>query len=288
MYGVLRSVTSSHRPHLFITTMELRRLGDSLLRKQSFLMFQYHAPSVSCKSMYAITNPSYDTIPGLSISRRPFTSYSPILQAYYSATAAVASSNSDPRPASDKDSHERSEVRTLLDESLPSRYNSSDPNARPNLTPRSYVKTVPFSSTFNVVSSSDAMETHYRTKKPSYQGSIADNMHFTKAGDASKDIVENVTTVFKPRAVRTIKSRPSVGRTVEINSERGQDLSRALRKLEMQCNANNVRRDQLKQRFHERPGLKRKRLARERWRSRFKEGFYAVLCKVRAMRKKGW
>lgn len=268
--------------------MELRHLGDSLLRKRPSQVLQFLAPSVSYTLMYAITNPSYDTIAGLSISKRPFASYSPLLQAYYSATAAAAPSDPDPRLISDKNSRERSEVRALLDESLPSpsRYNTSDSKAPPNFAPRSYTKTVPFSSNINVVSSSDTMETHYRKRKTSYPGAIADNMHFTSPGHVSKDLVNSVTTVFKPRAVRTIKSHPSVGRTVEINS--GQDLSRALRKLEMQCNANNVRRDQILQRFHERPGLKRKRLARERWRSRFKEGFYAVLCKVRAMRKKGW
>lgn len=93
---------------------------------------------------------------------------------------------------------------------------------------------------------------------------------------------------FKPRAVRTIESRPRVGRTIEIDSKTGIDVAVALRKLTRACLNNNVRYDQQRQRHHERPGLKRKRLKRVRWRARFKQGFRVLVGKVLAMRSKGW
>lgn len=90
------------------------------------------------------------------------------------------------------------------------------------------------------------------------------------------------------RAAATIKSRPSLGRTVQVMPDRGMDLGRALKSLEISCSVNNVRQDAREQRYYERPGLKRKRLKSIRWRKRFKIGFKAVVGKVKAMRRKGW
>lgn len=94
--------------------------------------------------------------------------------------------------------------------------------------------------------------------------------------------------IFSPRAVRTIESSPRIGRAVEINPKKGVDLIRALRRLSAKCTQNNVRVDLIRQRYHERPGLKRKRLKRIHWRARFKAGFREVVEKVHRMRRKGW
>lgn len=51
---------------------------------------------------------------------------------------------------------------------------------------------------------------------------------------------------------------------------------------------NRVRADFQKQRYHERAGLKRKRLKSERWRARFKVGFYEVTRRVTELTRKGW
>ncbi|RMY83492.1 hypothetical protein D0862_11684 [Hortaea werneckii] len=83
------------------------------------------------------------------------------------------------------------------------------------------------------------------------------------------------------------KLNASVGRTVYTNPTT-MDPARAFRALEMQCARNSVRRDFQRQRFHERPGLKRKRLHSERWRRRFKEGFRGVVGLVQKMKKQGW
>jgi len=81
---------------------------------------------------------------------------------------------------------------------------------------------------------------------------------------------------------------PSVGRSVAVEPERGIDLGRAFRNLDINCARNTVKGDFMRQRFHERPGLKRKRLRSVRWRRRFKEGFRAMVGKVEEMRKSGW
>ncbi len=81
---------------------------------------------------------------------------------------------------------------------------------------------------------------------------------------------------------------PSLGRTVEVNSQRNMDLGRAFRQLDIKCNQNQVRQDEARQKFHERPGMKRKRLKAQRWRRTFKAGFQATVKRVEEMRRKGW
>ncbi|KAK4499566.1 hypothetical protein PRZ48_010083 [Zasmidium cellare] len=85
-----------------------------------------------------------------------------------------------------------------------------------------------------------------------------------------------------------VKLGPTVGRTVNVNPARGMDVGRAFRQLEILCARNHVRKDVMRQRFHERPGLKRKRLKSERWRRNFKENFKGTVALVQKMRKQGW
>jgi len=85
-----------------------------------------------------------------------------------------------------------------------------------------------------------------------------------------------------------MKLGPTLGRTVHVDKDRGLDVARAFRTMEIQVARNAVRRDFNKQRFYERPGMKRKRLKSERWRKRFKESFQAAVKRVLKMRKQGW
>ncbi|KAJ4420531.1 hypothetical protein N0V82_004304 [Gnomoniopsis sp. IMI 355080] len=91
--------------------------------------------------------------------------------------------------------------------------------------------------------------------------------------------------------------RPVIGRTVELTSAgsavngaagRNIDFAKALVRLEMSVKVNRVKADSNAQRFHERPGLKRKRLLRERWVRRFKDGFKANCKRVTELAKQGW
>ncbi|KAI4240298.1 MAG: hypothetical protein LQ352_007673 [Teloschistes flavicans] len=117
------------------------------------------------------------------------------------------------------------------------------------------------------------------------QGRIVRNMNMPRTNDSVDFPIHQEQPT---RQIATIKSRPSIGRTVLVMPERGQDLGRALKKLEVECAINKVRTDRKTQRFYERAGLKRKRLKSVRWRSNFKQGFKAVVAKVKAMRRKGW
>lgn len=123
----------------------------------------------------------------------------------------------------------------------------------------------------------------------SRDGSYARSMNMPQAHRPMSDRTDLTLDGNEPtRHMATIQSRPSLGRTVEVAPERGLDLGRAIRSLEIECSVNRVRDDRARQRFHERGGLKRKRLKSLRWRRNFKQGFKAVVAKVKAMRRKGW
>lgn len=81
---------------------------------------------------------------------------------------------------------------------------------------------------------------------------------------------------------------PAYGRTVELAPEQGRDLVRGINMLGSLVARNRVVKDFYKQKYHERPGLKRKRLKSERWRARFKQGFKDVTARVSELTRKGW
>ncbi|KAJ4360037.1 uncharacterized protein N0V89_000596 [Didymosphaeria variabile] len=81
---------------------------------------------------------------------------------------------------------------------------------------------------------------------------------------------------------------PAFGRSVELKPETGRDLVRGINMLGSLMARNKVRADFNKQKFHERPGLKRKRLKSQRWRARFKQGFQDVTARVSELTRKGW
>jgi small subunit ribosomal protein MRP21 len=97
--------------------------------------------------------------------------------------------------------------------------------------------------------------------------------------------VERQTRILKPVRV-PLKLGPSTGRQVHIGP--AIDVGRGFKLLEMSCARNKVKREANTQRFHERPGLKRKRLRRERWRKKFKEGFKATVGRVKQLKNQGW
>lgn len=87
---------------------------------------------------------------------------------------------------------------------------------------------------------------------------------------------------------KPMKLGPEVGRTIHVDMAKNMDVGRAFRTLEMTCARNSVRRDMMKQRYHERPGMKRKRLKSERWRRNFKQNFQGVVQLVQKMKRQGW
>lgn len=81
---------------------------------------------------------------------------------------------------------------------------------------------------------------------------------------------------------------PTYGRVVELDASRGRDVVRGIGMLGSLVARNKIKHDQIKQRFHERGGLKRKRLHSERWRAKFKVGFRALTSRVNELTRKGW
>jgi small subunit ribosomal protein MRP21 len=104
-----------------------------------------------------------------------------------------------------------------------------------------------------------------------------------KPSDASNLAVQQEQTFSSyPRL------NPTYGRTVELDASRGRDIVRGIGMLGSLMARNKVKTDFNRQRFHERGGLKRKRLASERWRARFKQGFKEVTGRVTQLTRKGW
>lgn len=96
---------------------------------------------------------------------------------------------------------------------------------------------------------------------------------------------------FEDPNKRKLRLRPVVGRTIDfktIRDFRAQDLASGLARLNIACNVNRVKNDFQRQRFHERPGLKRKRQKSERWVRRFKVGFQATCTRISKLAKQGW
>ncbi|KAK2613208.1 hypothetical protein N8I77_000135 [Diaporthe amygdali] len=100
------------------------------------------------------------------------------------------------------------------------------------------------------------------------------------------DLLNNTALQTESAADIKYRLRPSVGRTVHLDSR--VDLARGLNMLNFHVRRNKVVQDLARQRFHERPGLKRKRLRSERWRARFKDGFKATCKRVTELARQGW
>ncbi|CZT49155.1 uncharacterized protein RSE6_09954 [Rhynchosporium secalis] len=106
-----------------------------------------------------------------------------------------------------------------------------------------------------------------------------------RIGGSFADAMAAETGVFKA-ARKPILLNPSTGRSVSVTSQI--DVAKSFRLMEMRCARNRIKRDSMTQRYHERGGMKRKRLRRERWRKRFLEGFKATIVRVKQLKRQGW
>ncbi|KAK4967676.1 hypothetical protein LTR42_010001 [Elasticomyces elasticus] len=151
----------------------------------------------------------------------------------------------------------------------------------------------PGSSTDELLQSMRPSSPNYRSASRSNQGgfsdiaSLLDSPNFGGLQRANSPSTLPAPPLLIPKPLPFTLS-PSVGRAVNVIPDRGMDIGRAFKTLEIQCNKNSVKRDFMRQRFHERPGLKRKRLRQERWRRRFRENFRGVVAMVQGMRAQGW
>lgn len=105
--------------------------------------------------------------------------------------------------------------------------------------------------------------------------------------DSSSSKLMELANTLKTKPFRQLLSfSPSSGRSVFVTPK--VDIMMAFKKMEMGCSRNRVRREATAQRFHERPGLKRKRLKSLKWRERFLDSFKATLNRVQDLRSQGW
>lgn len=95
----------------------------------------------------------------------------------------------------------------------------------------------------------------------------------------------DITTQPMPEDIK-LRLRPVLGRSITLGDSL--DLAFGLRMLGTRCATNKVSSDSRAQRFHERPGLKRKRLKSQRWRNRFRTGFRATCDRVTELARQGW
>jgi ribosomal protein S21 len=120
-------------------------------------------------------------------------------------------------------------------------------------------------------------------KSPSATNTAPSSLPYS-ASSIMNSISRDLTS--PPPARPALRLNPTTGRTVSVGGN--VDVGRAFRLLETSCARNKVRTEFNYQRFHERPGLKRKRLHSKRWRVRFMEGFRATVGRVKHLKSQGW
>ena len=286
--------------------MELRCLGDPILKTRATPLLSFLAPSVSQSWCLIVASRSTRTHLA-NTSRHPSSSFhtttcrgaeSPVIPAEiakpeknlprtkaspaadlsFLKTPQKDSAKAPPKSSLSRRFAADQNVAKLLDRTLDSLPN---PAKREPSTP-------------NIKSSADKTRKAWgtfleRERGARTPGQVAQSMDFPDPlGNPSASLLNNIRLRPAVRAERTIRSRPTVGRTIEVHQEGGQHVAGALKKLDILCSVNRIRSDQARQRFHERPGMKRKRLKSERWRRLFKASFKMTVARVQEMRRKGW
>ncbi|KAL4950457.1 hypothetical protein BDW69DRAFT_172146 [Aspergillus filifer] len=84
------------------------------------------------------------------------------------------------------------------------------------------------------------------------------------------------------------KLNPALGRRVPVSMERGENLEMSLFKLNRLLQDNNVKFQNLQQKYHVRRGQMKKNLRIKRWRKLFQYSMQHTVAKIQRMRKQGW
>ncbi len=278
-------------------TMEIRRFGDTLFRSRTSPLLSFLIPSVTSLSpfttrkLYSLYSaPGSISVAGKTLTVRSIRRYASSSAANDTTTPGFSDKEGLPQDPPSVSDAITPTIDKLLSETLNDRSSAGGTGRRTS----NYTNSYRIGKTSGD-SMKGAFESQIYGKQRPKPGALASAMEMpnnssTSSTMVSKDVAGGLINSQEPatRASLTIRSRPSLGRTVEINSERGVDLGKGLRSLEITCSLNSVRKDSFRQDFHERPGMKRKRLKSERWRKRFKIGFRRVVEKVKVMRRKGW
>ncbi|OBT76455.1 hypothetical protein VF21_04005 [Pseudogymnoascus sp. 05NY08] len=113
---------------------------------------------------------------------------------------------------------------------------------------------------------------------------LSPNVSDSDLKDVISNLTASVTAPVPPKPALRLNAR--TGRSVVVAG--GVDIGRSFNLLGMACARNKVKLDFNRQRFHERGGLKRKRLKRERWARRFMAGFKGTIARIKEMKRQGW
>ena len=84
----------------------------------------------------------------------------------------------------------------------------------------------------------------------------------------------------------SVSSRPRSGRTIHVSPK--MTPARAMTSVGQLVNLERIRQTSAAQRFHERRGLRVKRLRSERWARKFKQGFVGTVKRVQELARQGW
>ena len=264
--------------------MEIRRAGEALLRSHSGIL-PFLAPALTRK-------PLRHTPASLTRTSRQ----APTLPQWRCLSTSVSRQQADDSKASsssaDKGPASKSSLTDFLDSSLDFTKGSPGTNSQGTTrykSPTAQAENRPQPSTSVGNSFDDLLAGFTRSSGTPSQLTASQRTGRIQVGDML-DPLKNTAPITKLPLPEPLPVRlgPSLGRSVTVNNDKGVDVGRAFRTLDIACARNKVRADFNRQRFHERPGLKRKRLKSERWRKKFKEGFRGMVKMVTDMRKKGW
>ncbi|PHH76825.1 hypothetical protein CDD82_3787 [Ophiocordyceps australis] len=121
------------------------------------------------------------------------------------------------------------------------------------------------------------------------------NEGLQKLRDIVQDHVGNPNskkTLRNPMEETRITTRPVTGFTIFVRDKGGLNaapsLSLALRLLTTRTKTQQLAFISRRQKFHERPGVKRRRLRTARWTKKFKRGFVAAVERVQELKNQGW
>lgn len=271
--------------------MEIRRVGDAILRSHPSPLLSFLVPSIPPSSWI---NRSFLTsyrsqLAHSMTNQKSYATRSSALQAPFTATAEKVEepneqSNEPPRPAE----QQRSNYSDLLDSMPLARKSVKNSKTRGY---NSRYTQIPFENSAQVLVKALQEDAASPIPMRRHQGAIARDLGMSsREADTARDISRESRHVAMMSSQKPtpppVRLDAYIGRGENVT--KANDLGRALRRLDTTLAINQVRHEFSKQRFHERPGLRRKRLKSSRWRKRFKEGFQAVVAKVQNMRKQGW
>lgn len=222
-------------------------------------------------------------------------------------SAAFAADSSPPKPRQNPlvGNIQRSKPTTFEQAPVSTEHPQATQPPRPDKAPRSSAEVPPnqdmplppppppqSSSNEGIFSLGNANKTtHPYTAAGSAAGATPFNLDIASIV-ANKSAAYGAAVSTDPQSRPNVRCKAVTGRTVMV-SERtsattGNSPLNALSVLNRMLKRDKVKTKWHGQRFHERPGLRRKRQKSQRWRRRFKDGFKATVTRVLELKKQGW